>query len=232
MLELTSGQRIAALTLLLTIVGAGLLAVYELGARHTPPLASAPMATASGNAALGAKVLVHVAGAVKQPGIYRLAASARVADALTAAGGQRPDARLNDLNLAARVKDGLRLYVPSNDERREQVVVATEDVYIHDPPRQAAGPLVPSSKELLNAGKLTGSSSRSERKEAPRGRVNLNTASSSELQTLPNIGPAMAARIIAYRETVAKFKSPEDIQSVRGIGEKTFEKLKPYIAAP
>ncbi|MBI5831294.1 MAG: helix-hairpin-helix domain-containing protein [Armatimonadetes bacterium] len=232
MFELTSSQRIVALTLALTIACAGPLALYQLGRRHAPALASDATATGSASPVAGARVLVHVAGAVKQPGMYRLAAGARVSDALAAAGGRLENARLDDLNLAARVKDGLRLYVPTNDERREQVVVATEDVYVHDPPRQAAGPLVPSSKDLLNAGKLTNPPARSERKEPPRGRVNLNTASTSELQTLPGIGPAMAARILAYRETVAHFRTPEDLQQVRGIGPKTYEKLKPYITAP
>lgn len=231
MFDFSPGQRIAAYTLVLTVACASLLALFQLGRQQAPALASAPAVTA-GNAGLGATVLVHVAGAVKQPGMYRLAAGARVSDALTAAGGSSAGARLDDLNLAAHLKDGLRLYVPYKDERREQVVVTTQDVFVHDPPRQAAGPVVPSSRELLNAGKLTNAPPRSQRKELPKAKVNLNRATSSELQTLPGIGPAMAARIIAFRETVAHFQSTTDLQKVKGIGPKTFEKLAPYIAAP
>lgn len=228
---MSPGQKITAHTLLLTALAAGFLVTYQLGRGQAPPLVAEATITST-NSALGAKVLVHVAGAVRQPGMYRLAAGARVADALAAAGGRRDDARLDDLNLAARVSDGLRLYVPVKGERREQVVVTTEDVYVRDAPRQAAGPIVPSSKELLNAGRVTHSAPRSQRKEPPRAKVNLNRASSGELQALPGIGPAMAARIIAFRETVARFDSTEDLQKVKGIGPKTYEKLAPYITAP
>ena len=61
------------------------------------------------------------------------------------------------------------------------------------------------------------------------GVVNINTASEEELDTLPGIGPAIAAEIIAYREENGPFRSPEEIMSVNLIGEKTFEKMKAYI---
>ena len=59
-----------------------------------------------------------------------------------------------------------------------------------------------------------------------QGRVNLNTAGSEELQTLPGVGPAIASRIIDYRNTNGSFQSVEDIKNVTGIGEKIYEKLK------
>lgn len=59
--------------------------------------------------------------------------------------------------------------------------------------------------------------------------VNINTASSEELQTLPGIGPAIAARIIEYRESFGPFRTTDDLRSVKGIGEKTFEKIKDLI---
>ncbi len=61
------------------------------------------------------------------------------------------------------------------------------------------------------------------------GPVNINTADSQLLQTLPGIGPKTAERIIAYRETAGRFKSIEEIQDVKGIGPKKYEKLKPLI---
>jgi competence protein ComEA len=60
-------------------------------------------------------------------------------------------------------------------------------------------------------------------------RVNINTATTSELQTLPGIGPALAQRIIDYRATNGPFQAPEDVVRVRGIGEQTFEQLRDLV---
>ena len=65
---------------------------------------------------------------------------------------------------------------------------------------------------------------------AAEGKVNINEADASELALLPRVGPALSARIVEYREETGKFKSPEDLMLVRGIGEKTFELMEPYVA--
>ncbi|MGL4484945.1 MAG: helix-hairpin-helix domain-containing protein [Anaerovoracaceae bacterium] len=62
------------------------------------------------------------------------------------------------------------------------------------------------------------------------GKVNINLASESELQTLTGVGPVTAAKIIDYRNTVSRFKKIDDLKQVSGIGDKTFENLKPYIS--
>ncbi len=72
------------------------------------------------------------------------------------------------------------------------------------------------------------SSARSGRKPPPVP-TNINTAGFEDLQRLPRVGPAMAARIIAYRQEVGRFRRPEDIMEVRGIGERTFEQMAPWI---
>lgn len=64
---------------------------------------------------------------------------------------------------------------------------------------------------------------------APGGKVNLNTATSTELETLPRVGPAMAERIIAWRDTNGRFTSIEDLLGVTGIGDKTFEALRELV---
>jgi competence protein ComEA len=66
-------------------------------------------------------------------------------------------------------------------------------------------------------------------KAAPAAQVNLNSATASDLEKLPGIGPAMAQRIIEYRQKNGAFKKPEDLMNVKGIGERSFVRLKPLI---
>ncbi len=65
--------------------------------------------------------------------------------------------------------------------------------------------------------------------QQPNGVVNINDASSEELQLLPRVGPALAGRIIEFRTANGPFRSVDEIIAVKGIGEKSFEKLQPYI---
>ena len=69
----------------------------------------------------------------------------------------------------------------------------------------------------------------SSRKATTLSPVNINTATAEELQTLPGIGPAVSKRILDYRQKNGSFKKPEDLMNVRGIGEKSFLKLKPLV---
>lgn len=138
------------------------------------------------------EVVVHIAGAVVNSGVYRLPEGSRVIDALEAAGGGTPDADLDALNLAEVLVDGRRYYVPTVEET-------------------AAG---------ANPSRV-----------APA-KININLATQAELETLPGIGPALASRIIAYRETNGPFRRIEDVKRVPGIGDKRFEELKDLITAP
>ena len=61
-------------------------------------------------------------------------------------------------------------------------------------------------------------------------RVNVNTADASQLALLPRVGPSVAQKIIDFRKENGPFKSAEDLMLVQGIGEKTFQLLKPYVA--
>lgn len=185
LIQLTLGMIILAVFLWVIAPTRG--AVIELAPAPTP-----------------APILVHLDGAVQQPGVYSLAANSRLGDAIGAAGGLRPDANTEAVNLAARLKDGEKIIVPIQGT-----------------------PVVSRSPGLLTENEAP-------QTDLPEGEtlqvVNLNTASLEELQTLPNIGPSRAEDIIAYRNANNGFKTIDEIQNVTGIGPATFEKLKDWIA--
>lgn len=186
--------------LALAVLGAGAVAGFGLlwvlaQSPAGPAPTDAPTATVEGVAAEPMEVVVHVAGAVLRPGLYRLAGGARVADALQAAGGPLPDAQLDHLNLARVVSDGEQLRVPSEDD-----VVPTEGG------QPSGSPVAPSAWR-------------------PDGVLDLNLASAADFAQLPGIGPVLAERLVAHREQVGGFSTVGDLRSVSGIGEKKFQAI-------
>ena len=162
----------------------------------TATTGSAPTANVSPSTSVVAptEVVVHVAGAVQAPGVYRLAPGARVIDAVQAAGGLTADSNSDAVNLAALLADGQRVYVPRVGEVAPVVVAG-------DPaPPDGTSP--------------------------PAGPVNLNTATADDLDTLPGVGPATAATILAYRDQHGPFASVEDLADVRGIGPAKLDALR------
>jgi competence protein ComEA len=146
-------------------------------------------------------VLVHVAGAVVHPGLVRLATGDRVDDAVRAAGGPAPNADLDRLNLAAKVADGQRILV---------VLVGAPTG------SEAVAPAVDGTAPAGADG-------------AGAGPVNLNTATADQLDTLPGIGPALAAAILRERERRGGFTDVGQLRDVRGIGEGRFADLRPLV---
>jgi len=142
--------------------------------------------------------VVHVAGAVRRPGVYRLPAGARVQEAVRRAGGARPGADVNAINLAAKVADG------------QQVVV---------PQRAAAGVAAAPAGGGSSAGATAGA--------APAGPpISLNSATAEQLDTLDGVGPATAQKIIAWRTQHGGFRSIADLGQVPGIGPKKLAAIK------
>jgi competence protein ComEA len=160
------------------------------------------------------EVVVHVAGAVRKPGLYHLPVNARADDALKAAGGAKPDANLDAINLASRLEDGKQLYVPTRTEAPTG-----------GSPEQTA-----SAKPAAGGAHSSGSSGHSAKLTSPsQGTVNINRASEEELQRLPGVGPSYAARIVQFRKDNGPFASPEQLMDVSGIGEKKFEAMRPFV---
>ena len=177
--------------------------------------------------------VVHVAGAVKRPGVYRLHGKARNDDAVKAAGGAAPSANLDAINLAARVEDGEQLYIPTKTEQpsggaasEATPAVAFKSLSLQTGAKvgsKAGSSIAKKSKKGASGGKgakLT---------DPSQGKVNLNTAGIEELERLPGIGPAMAERVIDWRKENGGFKNSEDLMQVSGIGEKKFAKMQPYL---
>ncbi|EAP98531.1 putative DNA-binding protein [Janibacter sp. HTCC2649] len=164
----------------------------------------------SPGAATGGPVVVHVVGQVVKPGVYRMAAGARVGDAVTAAGGATRTADLGAVNLARVLVDGEQIIVPKPGE------VVT--------PPGAAGPGA-GAGSATGSGRAGGSSGAG----SAGGTVSLNSADLSALDTLPGVGPVLAQRILDWRTEHGRFTSVEELGEVSGIGEKLLAQLTPKV---
>ncbi|MYE89712.1 ComEA family DNA-binding protein [Candidatus Poribacteria bacterium] len=165
-----------------------------------------------------AQIVVHVTGAVKLPGVYYLSAGARVHEAIEKAGGRTNQADIHSLNLAAKLRDGQQINVP----KIRQIPDVKQDLSISNAVPEPTTPTSPN---------LSATPQPSMRRSAPSAgsRININTATSQQLQTLPRIGPALAQRIIEYRQISGGFSTVEDLTNVKGIGKKTLEKIRDNI---
>ena len=146
------------------------------------------------------ELVVYICGAVEKEGIYILPEGSRLYEAIAMAGGLSPEADSAYHNLARMIEDGERIYILSLAETEELTVG-----------QQVAG----------EEGK--GVSSQND------GPINLNTATAEQLMTLPGIGEAKAADILAYRTKIGRFTDIEELMNVSGIGEAKFEKIKDKI---
>ncbi len=152
------------------------------------------------------EIVVHVAGAVKKPGIVRIPRGSRVDDAIRAAGGFSSKADPDLVNLAQPLEDGVQVYVPRKGES-----VAVEG-----------------RVGSIASGEAPGRASTAHR-ELPAGKINLNTASAEQLEDLPGVGPATARAILDYRKQNGGFQSVDELIEVRGIGPKKLEQIRPYV---
>ena len=150
-------------------------------------------------------IIVHVTGAIKKDGIIKAKQGDRIADVIEKAGGITEEADLSKVNLAYRVSDGQKIYIPSINEKDFQT--ETEEYITNE-----------AGKNIIV-----------EEKETNKEKVNINTATQTELETLSGIGPSTALKIINYRNENGKFKTKEDIKNVPGIGEQKYERIKENI---
>lgn len=139
------------------------------------------------------KIKIHIAGSVVNEGIVELEDGARIADAIKEAGGTTADANMEDVNLAYKLQDGQKIYIPNNNEEDYNII-----------------------NEKIGEGL----------QEEIVGKININTATQTELELLTGIGPSTASKIISYREENGEFRTIEEIKNVPGIGDAKYNNIK------
>ena len=188
--------------------------------------ASAEVAASTGSASPSpGEIAVYVCGAIHHVGVFRLAPGSRVVDAVTQAGGLAGDADPEAINLAEPLVDGMKIDVPKKGARSSTYSFdgsnASYDV------ASTGTSTTGSSSHRSTHHRSTGHSGAS--KLQPGQSIDVNTASESELERLPGVGPSLARRIIEYREANGPFGTPDDLQNVSGIGPSKFAKMEAFV---
>ena len=195
---------IAAASLMLAVLVVVGHRVARTGAASAPAVA-APLEPMQGSRPQ-AVVVVHVVGAVRRPGLYRLRQGMRVADAVARAGGATRRANLAGLNLAAPLVDGTQVLVPARIET-------------------ATGP-APGEGEGAGGGAPAAAGGST---SAPALKVSLSSATVEQLDALPGVGPITAQKIVDYRTAHGPFSSVDDLDQVPGIGPTRIEQLRELV---
>lgn len=164
-------------------------------------VAARAMADTTPISVLSTSITVHVAGAVNNPGVYKLRPGARFNDGVVAAGGATDQADLNSVNLAMLLNDGEQIYIPKRNEKPHTITAQPI------PSSVAGGSASSGNSKVLS--------------------ININTASSAELEQLPGVGPSTAKAIIDYREKNGAFVTVQDLINVRGIGPAKLDEILP-----
>lgn len=136
------------------------------------------------------KIKIHILGQVNYNGILELEEGSRIDDAIKQAGGITDQADISKINLAYKLLDGQKLYIPSITDEEIEYILENEKI---------------------------------------EEKININTATQTELETLPGVGPSLALKILNYRKENGKFKTIEEIQNVSGVGENKYEEIKEKI---
>ena len=166
------------------------------------------------------KIVVHVSGAVNQEGIVELQENSRISDAINVAGGLKENADTKHINLAFKLEDGMKIYIPTIEETKEQNTQIQNQNRIDETSKYVTSSSGVVQEEQTNA-------QQSEQKKNEK--ININIATQTELETLPGIGPATSLKIINYREENGKFETIEEIKEVSGIGDAKYENIKDLI---
>lgn len=154
-------------------------------------------------------ILVHVLGAVRHPGVVTLPEHARVRDAIAAAGGLNRHAAPGDLNLAQVLEDGQQVVIGTKRKPSGEVRSGASS----GSPGGPGGPTASGGATASGGGAQL---------------VDLNTATQTQLEGLPGVGPVTAAKIVTWRTEHHRFSRLEELQEVDGIGPKTYADIAPH----
>ena len=154
-------------------------------------------------------IFVHIDGYVNNPGVYQIKENERTNVLIEKAGGLKNGYSIKNINLAAKLSDGDKVYIPSIEEEK---TLGNQN----------------NNRSVNTVGKHTnnGNNSNNNVNITKNNKININTANVSELKQITGIGESTANKIIDYRQNVGKFKKIEDIKEVKGIGDSKFESLK------
>lgn len=165
------------------------------------------------------KIKVHISGAIKNEGVFELDENSRIIDAIEQSGGLTEQAYTKYINLAEVLEDGSKIYIPTKEEIENQEKQNNEKQNNEDV--ESFKNTIPiNSKENNQNTKTTNQKTK---------KININTATQEELDSLPGVGTSTANKILNYRKENGKFKTKEDIKDVSGIGESKFNKIKDLI---
>ena len=171
---------------------------------------------------------ITVTGTQRNPGVVIAKEGDRIKDIIEKAGGTTEKADLKNINLAYKVEDGQKINIPNIDENKNENVLQEKD----DEKNKSITNNT-NNKNAKNVNHITKSSGtnvivdgNNNDAESKSSKVNINTATQTELETLNGIGPSTASKIIKYRNEKGKFKKIEDIKNVSGIGEAKFKKIE------
>lgn len=159
-------------------------------------------------------MFVHIAGGVAAPGVVELSAGSRVVDAVRAAGGLLPSADADRVNLAAPLHDGLRIVVP---------------LIGHDVPAEVPLMQPGNGSSTAPSSAATPAGNTAHGQSSGTGPININTASVTELDTLPGVGPATAAIIVSHRDQHGPFPNVDSLLEVRGIGQAKLDSIRDLV---
>ena len=155
-------------------------------------------------------IFVHIDGYVNNPGVYQIKENERINLLIEKAGGLKNGYSIKNINLAAKLSDGDKVYIPSIEEEK-----SLGNQNNNNNNANIGGKHTNNGNNLNNNVSIT-----------KNNKININTANVSELKQITGIGESTANKIIDYRQNVGKFKKIEDIKEVKGIGESKFESLK------